>query len=221
MTPPLEPRTDAMTIHRRFRRRLAAACVLTPGLLAGCANSSQFTAGRLPYGGAQTASAEAAPQDPFAAQRGGSASIPVPADGRQDLNPGAFAQNGAGSPQTFATAQTPQAGFPQGGQAPAGLVPHQAAYAQPSGNPFEQAASETSPFSDQTEWATFETPAAPPAESNPFAEIEGRPAVARRTAAPAESLPQITPKQAAGSPWQPRGQMAASQSADEFLPPVR
>ena len=56
-----------MTVPCRLPGRAAAALAL--GLFAGCANSSQFTAGRMPYGGGELASASSASrQDPFLAQ---------------------------------------------------------------------------------------------------------------------------------------------------------
>jgi len=221
MIPSFVPRTDAMTTHRRLRR-LAAACAFAPGLFAGCANSSQFTAGRLPYGGAQTASAGGTPQDPFAAQGASGGSAQPPAGGQQAFDPAAFARTSAaqGVPPGQ---QPPASGFvAQGGQPSMGSAPHQTGYSQsPSGNPFSQASGEAPEFSDQTQWATFETPAAPPAESNPFAEIAGQPAVSRTTVAPAESLPTITPGGGSGGAWQPQGQVATTQATDEFLPPVQ
>ena len=69
-----------MTTQRRLRR-FAAACALAPGVFAGCANSSQFTAGRLPYGGeggTQTASAGGTPQDPFAGQGAAAGAVQSP-----------------------------------------------------------------------------------------------------------------------------------------------
>jgi hypothetical protein len=211
-----------MTISRRFRR-VAAACAFAPALVAGCANSSQFTAGRLPYGGAQTASAEASPQDPFLAQAGGAQAAQPTAGMPAGQPPGmeSFPPSGSGSAPAYNTAQAPPAGFtPQVGTPV--VDPHQAAYLQQQAeNPFIQASASASQVQGQTEWANFETPAAP-AESNPFAEIQGQPAVARGGVGPtvsAESLPQITPAGAATDSWEPAPAIASQ--GDEFLPPSR
>lgn len=219
MTLSFVPRTDLMTNHRRLRR-FAAACAIAPGLLAGCANSSQFTAGRLPYGGeggTQTASAAGTPQDPFAA-RGTAAGAVQPAAGQQGFDAAAFAQHG-GAPTAPAGQQPPATGFVAQGSPQMGTAQHQAAYPQQDGNPFAQASAEESAFAGDAQWATFETPAAPAAESNPFAEIQGQPAVSRAVAP--EPLPTITPAGGSGSRWQPEGQVATAPAADEFLPPVQ
>lgn len=209
-----------MTTSRRFRR-LAAACTFAPALLAGCASSSQFTAGRLPYGGTQAASSEASPQDPFLAQAGG-ARTALPASGMSAGLPGTGgpAQVGPGSAPAHHIAQAPQGGSAPPAGAPA-AAPHEAAYVQQPENPFIQASASAAQVQGQAEWADFEVPAVP-AESNPFAEIQGQPAVTRGTAAPvasAEPLPRITPAGTATDSWEPAPAVAAQ--GDEFLPPTR
>lgn len=205
--------------------RLAAACSFAPALLAGCANSSQFTAGRLPYGGERTASSEGSPQDPFLAQ-GREGQIAQPTNGMPGQLSGTqgFVQGASGSGPAYGPAQQSQTGFaPPAGMPPQGADSHQAAYLQQqAANPFIQASATAPQFGSQAEWANFETPAVP-AESNPFADIEGQPAVTRGGAVPSSpsgSLPQITPAGGSTDAWESTPALT-SQESEEFLPPAR
>ncbi len=107
---------------------------------------------------------------------------------------------------------------------PAGAAPHQSAYLQQQDtNPFAEASGEPATFSDETQWASFETPVGG-AASNPFAEIEGQPPVAKRAAsravAAAEPMPRITPAGSSAQTRQPPVQ-TTSYADEEFLPPVQ
>lgn len=202
-----------MTTCRRFSRRFTAGCVLASVLATGCVNSSQFTAGRLPYGGARTASTEASTQDPFLA-RAASAGQPA---GDGTAGGGAFgtpavAQDVPAQPPTFSAAP---ARFAPAGAPRRGANPYETAYlAQPADNPFAEAQAP-----DDAEWVSFETAAEP----DPFAEVAGQPAVSRRppSQATGDGMPQITPGGSSTDPWQPRASTAASNADDEFLPPVQ
>lgn len=206
-----------MTTCRRFSRRFAAGCVLASGLATGCANSSQFTAGRLPYGGAQTASAGASTQDPFLARaasagpRAGGGTTAGQAFGTQ-----ALAQDAPGQPPAFDTGGAAPTRFAPDGVPRQGANPYETAYlAQPADNPF--AAAQTP---DGAEWVSFETA---PADSDPFAEVAGQPPVPRyapsRTSG--DGMPQITPGGTPADPWQPRPSATTSHGSEEFLPPVQ
>lgn len=232
-----------MTLFRRLPGRRAAAVALGCGLFAGCANQSQFTAGRMPYGGGELASASSASrQDPFLAQAEEARQAEgAPADGRYAAGPrvaqggrpqyslqeysyrGGQGQQGEfGAPGEFAPAsQMPAGNMPTGQmarQTPGGSNSYQAAYRQAQ-NPFDPPAA---PPAGPVQPAGYQAPAA---ETNPFAEIEGQSAASagsiRQTSATAEPLPQIVPAGGTRESWSSGQTTTAAFESEEFLPPVR
>ncbi|MBA3315334.1 MAG: hypothetical protein M3552_02225 [Planctomycetota bacterium] len=213
-----------MTILRLPRRNL---CVLTLVFGAGCANSQQFTAGRLPYGGGDVTAAS--PRDPFLTP---GAAEPRAHSQVADASPQMLSQQAAfpgtsnnpamrtqTAPQTAALPSSPYRDDNPFQQPTPVHNTHQAAYVPTdSDDPFAarpttmSAPSQTAPSIEQM---SFEMPVGVTA-SNPFAEVQGQANPAMPYQAP---MPQIVPLDGATDSWQPSVTTTSSAQADEFLPP--